>query len=139
MWKGTGTDGKWVYVLEMAKYVVETFTDDIDGTDGAETVTFAFDGTSYEIDLSERNKARLAKALDPFIGVARRSGRRERPAARKAAGRKTAGRTATIWSSLSAEEKDRMRAWGTRRKLTTKTARRIADSAVQAWIDAGKP
>lgn len=124
----------------MAEHIVRTCADDIDGSEGATTVTFAFDGTTYEIDLTDRNKAKLEKALEPFTAVARRSGQRTRAAAgtRRVAG-PTTGRGATLWSSLDAEAKDRMRAWGTRRKLTTKTARRIADSAVQAWVDAGRP
>ena len=55
----------------MGKKEVVTITDDIDGRAGAETVTFAYAGRSYEIDLGEKNKAKLEKALQPFIGAAR--------------------------------------------------------------------
>lgn len=41
--------------------------DDIDGTDADRTVQFSFDGTSYEIDLSNDNAAKLEKALAPFV------------------------------------------------------------------------
>ena len=58
----------------MAKKEVVTITDDIDGRAGAETVTFAYAGRSYEIDLGEKNKAKLEKALEPFIGPARKVG-----------------------------------------------------------------
>lgn len=45
--------------------------DDIDGTEGASTVTFALEGATYEIDLSDHNRENLRKALEPFIFAAR--------------------------------------------------------------------
>lgn len=47
-------------------------TDDIDGTEGAETTTFALHGVTYEIDLNEKNVAKLEKALSPFLDAARK-------------------------------------------------------------------
>ncbi|MDN4613615.1 Lsr2 family protein [Leifsonia sp. F6_8S_P_1B] len=55
----------------MARKVIETILDDIDGSEDASTVFFAFDGRSYEIDLSDENRDRLASALQPFIDAAR--------------------------------------------------------------------
>lgn len=49
-----------------------TLTDDIDGTDGAQTVTFALDGETWEIDLGKQNRDRLTRELAPFIAAARR-------------------------------------------------------------------
>jgi len=45
--------------------------DDIDGTDAAGTVSFAFAGKAYEIDLSENNRAAFAAVLIPFIEKSR--------------------------------------------------------------------
>jgi hypothetical protein len=56
----------------MAKKRIVTITDDIDGRSAAETVSFAYAGRSYEIDLGEKNKAKLEKALEPFISAARK-------------------------------------------------------------------
>src|SRR3982751_4506058 len=70
---------------DMAKRQVVTITDDIDGREGAETVTFAYAGRSYEIDLREKNRTKLEKALEPFIGAARRAAD-SGPGPRKAAG-----------------------------------------------------
>ena len=58
----------------MARKVITTILDDIDGTDDAETVTFSLEGVSYEIDLSAKNKEKLHKALAQFIEAGRRSG-----------------------------------------------------------------
>jgi hypothetical protein len=40
----------------MAKNVSVVITDDLDGSQGAETVAFGLDGVSYEIDLAQPNR-----------------------------------------------------------------------------------
>jgi Lsr2 len=61
----------------MAKSVSVVISDDLDGSPGAATVSFSFDGLNYEIDLGEKNRARLEKSLRPFVGAARRTARRK--------------------------------------------------------------
>lgn len=56
----------------MARQEVVIFEDDIDGTEGATPTTFALDGVQYEIDLSEKNAAKLAEALAVFVEHARK-------------------------------------------------------------------
>jgi hypothetical protein len=51
------------------------FVDDIDGGKADRTVAFAFDGASYEIDLSKKNAAAFERALKPYLGAARRARR----------------------------------------------------------------
>ena len=51
---------------------VITLTDDLDGTKADRTMTFAVDGTTYEIDLSKRNAAAFQKVLAPYVGAARK-------------------------------------------------------------------
>jgi len=62
----------------MAKNVPVVITDDLDGSQAAETVAFGLDGVSYEIDLAQPNRARLAGALAPFIAAGRRVSRGSR-------------------------------------------------------------
>lgn len=60
----------------MARKVVVTLIDDYDGTSPAtETVSFALDGVSYEIDLSGRNAESLRALLEPWVSAGRRTGR----------------------------------------------------------------
>ncbi len=78
----------------MAQEVFVSLTDDLDGSAADETIMFALDGAGYEIDLNAKNAAALRKALDKYVGKARRSatpaaGRRGRPSARRGGG--TAG------------------------------------------------
>lgn len=54
----------------MARQIV--FVDDIDGTEGAETVTFSYRGESFEIDLAPDNAARMDQMLGEFIRAARK-------------------------------------------------------------------
>lgn len=71
----------------MAQRVQVVLVDDIDGGSAAETVSFAVDGVSYEIDLNPGNAIRLRDALAPWVGSARRvSGRRTRRGASRASG-----------------------------------------------------
>ncbi len=59
----------------MAQKVVTELVDDLNGGEADQTVVFAWKGYTYEIDLSEKNVAKLDKALAPFVANARRLGR----------------------------------------------------------------
>jgi hypothetical protein len=82
----------------MARKVVTTLVDDIDGTpieDGkGETVPFALDGVNYEIDLSDGNAAKLRTALEDYVDKGRR------------VGRATSGKAAPRRSSSSGPKED---------------------------------
>src|SRR5690349_11039164 len=67
----------------MAQKVSIVLIDDIDGGDADETVSFALDGTSYEIDLASGNAAKLREALAPYVGHARKVAGTRRGAAKK--------------------------------------------------------
>ncbi|RMI29265.1 histone-like nucleoid-structuring protein Lsr2 [Nocardia stercoris] len=62
----------------MAKKVTVSLIDDVDGESIAvETIEFALDGVSYEIDLSAANAAKLRDGLEEWVSSARKlSGRR---------------------------------------------------------------
>ncbi len=60
----------------MAQRIEVLLTDDLDGTDipagKGETITFALDGKTYEIDLTNKNVGALRKVLSPYVGAGRR-------------------------------------------------------------------
>jgi len=58
----------------VAQKIVTHLVDDIDGGEATRTVTFTFDGKSYEIDLNDKNADTLAAALEPYIAAGRRTG-----------------------------------------------------------------
>ena len=59
----------------MARQVITTLIDDLDGKKADRTVEFSLDGANYTIDLSEANAGKLRKALDPYINAGTRIGR----------------------------------------------------------------
>jgi hypothetical protein len=103
----------------MAKTTVVTVTDDIDGSEGAETVSFSFGGQNYEIDLSAKNLDRFKKGLQPFIDSGRKVGR-------QSAGRSGRGRTARKDSSA-------IRAWAAEQGLAVSERGRIPASVVAKY------
>jgi hypothetical protein len=75
----------------MAQRRVVELIDDLDGKvlDHAETVTFGLDGVDYEIDLSDKNAAKLRGALAPYVAAGRaKSGRRSGGRSGRRPGRK---------------------------------------------------
>ena len=56
----------------MAQKVHIVLVDDIDGSEGTQTVSFGLDGTSYEIDLNDKNADKLRGALAPYVGHGRK-------------------------------------------------------------------
>ncbi|MCU1501729.1 MAG: hypothetical protein JWM12_1083 [Ilumatobacteraceae bacterium] len=68
----------------MAKQIITTVTDDIDGSPEAENITFGFQGVAYSIDLGPKNAEKLQKALKPYIDHAtRQRGASGRPAPKR--------------------------------------------------------
>ncbi|MFD3399857.1 Lsr2 family protein [Kribbella sp. NPDC058693] len=60
----------------MAQRTQVFLTDDLEGVDipagKGETLTFALDGQTYEIDLTNKNAGALRKVLSPYVGAGRR-------------------------------------------------------------------
>jgi Lsr2 len=57
----------------MAQKTIVQLIDDLDQGAADETVTFGLDGTSYEIDLSANNAAKLRDSLAVYVANARRA------------------------------------------------------------------
>ena len=75
----------------MAQKVNIILVDDIDGSEAHETVSFGLDGTSYEIDLSDDNAAKLRDALALYIGHGRKVSGARRGGGRRAASSSSTG------------------------------------------------
>ncbi|MFI9202646.1 Lsr2 family protein [Streptomyces sp. NPDC053048] len=87
----------------MAQKVTVLLVDDLNGGEADETVTFALDGKSYEIDLTTDNAGKLREALADYVKAARRTGKAA--AGRKAAAVKAPGQAA------AGQDTARIRAW----------------------------
>ena len=69
----------------MAQKVNIVLVDDIDGSEATETVSFGLDGTTYEIDLNDKNAAKLRDALATYVGHGRKVGSAPRRGRRSSA------------------------------------------------------
>jgi hypothetical protein len=119
----------------MAQTIVVRLIDDIDGGEADETVSFALDGRSYEIELSKKNASVLRKLLEPYMENGRAAGRAlGHGRARNVSSQKGPSGSKTLFSELSVEERGRFRDWA-----DMPTARRVSDAKVNAWIEAGRP
>jgi len=59
----------------VARREIVVLEDDLDGGDAAETVKFALDGVSYEIDLNNKNAKKLRDSLASYVAAGRKVGR----------------------------------------------------------------
>ncbi|GAA2413525.1 Lsr2 family protein [Streptomyces glaucosporus] len=84
----------------MAQKVQVLLVDDIDGGEADETVTFALDGKTYEIDLTTANADKLRSLLEPYVKHGRRTG-----------GRSARGKSARPSSGGGAQDTAKIRAW----------------------------
>ncbi len=110
----------------MAKKVTVTLVDDFDGAGPAdETVEFALDGVSYEIDLSAKNAQKLRDEMKRWIESGRRVGgrRRGRPGVPAGRGRGTIDR----------EQSAAIREWARRNGHKVSTRGRIPAEVIEAF------
>ena len=119
----------------MARTTQVVLIDDVDGGLAHETLTFALDGVTYEIDLSRSNAARLRKALDPYVNSARRTGGRRTT---KAVSASAPGKRRRTRGSISGRDIPAIRAWAKERGLLSTDRGRIPAS-VLAQYDAAHP
>lgn len=105
----------------MAQKVEVLLVDDIDGGEADETVSFSLDGTTYEIDLSKKNAAKLRGGLEPFVAGARKA---RKPAGRQVRGTRTAG---------SRERSAEIREWAKNHGIKVNERGRIPANVIEKY------
>jgi hypothetical protein len=118
----------------MARKVQILLEDDLDGGPADETLTFALDGVTYEIDLSAANAARLRDDFAAYVGAARKAGRQPRSSASAPAG----GPRKRARPSKSGRDIGAIRAWAKDEGLAVNERGRIP-ADVLAQYDAAHP
>lgn len=113
----------------MAQKVQVILVDDVDGGEADETVSFALDGVSYEIDLSESNATELREALAQWVGHARRVGGRS--TSRRASAPKKNGVAPAAKTDLG-----EVRAWARENGYEVSDRGRVSSQILQAFDDA---
>ncbi|GEL17337.1 histone-like nucleoid-structuring protein Lsr2 [Pseudonocardia asaccharolytica] len=121
----------------MARNVVVRLVDDLDGSDASETVEFAVDGRTYEIDLSEVNRRKLDEALAPFVAAARNTGRggsrRRVGASTVVASRQAAGSAAGATAAEVRARNEAIRAWARENGFEVSSRGRIRGEILEAY------
>jgi hypothetical protein len=105
----------------VASRVVTLITDDLDGSEGAETIAFSLEGVSYEIDLSSTHAQELRSVLEPYM-----------MAGRKTAGRRD-GRRLSDGASADKEQIKAMRDWAKKQGLKVSERGRISAEVQDAY------
>lgn len=86
----------------MASRTIIQLTDDLDGTDGTQTVQFTVNGVDYELDVNDKNAEKFRKALEPYVSAARRAtGRRPSPRGATAKANKEETQAIRQWAKES--------------------------------------
>ena len=116
----------------MGKTTVEVLVDDLDGSEGAETVRLGWDGEWRELELSKRNLASLSRALDKYSTVARpvatdgQARRRRRPSA------------AGSRSAKARRDPKVIRAWATENGIEVPARGRIPSAVERQFNEAAR-
>lgn len=109
----------------MAKRVITTLEDDLDGSQANETITFSIDGAEYEIDLNDAHANELREAVNKYASVARKSAGRARPARRPSAG-----------TGAGSNDTKAVRAWAIENGIPISTRGRIQADVMERYAAA---
>ncbi|MFC0429620.1 Lsr2 family protein [Kutzneria buriramensis] len=112
----------------MAQKVTVALIDDLDGSEASETLEFALDGVSYQIDLSAKNAGKLRDGLASFVASARRSGGRKRGPGRVASGPSKARPAAA-----DREQNQAIREWARKQGMKVSDRGRIPAEVLDAY------
>jgi hypothetical protein len=112
----------------MARKVQVILSDDLDESVSAdETVSFALDGTTYEIDLSDTNAREMREAFSRYVQAARKVGRGGGRASGGGRSRATGG------GRMDREQAGAIRDWARKNGHAVSDRGRIPASVVEAY------
>ena len=121
----------------MAQKTIVTLVDDLTGEEAEDisTVEFSLDGVSYEIDLDDKNSAKLRDALADYVAAARRTGGRRSAGGgrRRSAGAGTGTPRATSPGGYDRETSKQIRAWAKTQGYEVSDRGRVPNNVVEAW------
>lgn len=107
----------------MAKTTV--INSDISGAASAKTVTFGWDGKSFEIDLTEKEKTELAKTLKRYLEAARPAPKGTNTTGPARSGRRAVGPAPAV-----------VRAWARANKVKVPDRGRIPEAVMEKYLAA---
>jgi len=112
----------------MAQKTQVILTDDIDGSEATQTLTFGFQGATYEIDLSDEHAASIEESFAEWIKAARKSAGPRGAAASRATVTRGGGVGGAKRTDL-----DDVRAWARDNGHTVADRGRIKQTVLEAY------
>lgn len=109
----------------MAQKVQVLLIDDLDGVAADETVTFAVDGVTYEIDLTEKNAEKFRTGLSGYMTAGRRTAGRQT--------RGTAAKTPKASSSSASPDTAKIREWAKKKGYEINDRGRVPATIREAY------
>jgi hypothetical protein len=114
----------------VAQKVQVLLVDDLDGGEASETVSFSLDGTSYEIDLSEKNANELRDAFAKYVGAARKAGR---SGSSSAASSRSSSRSRAGSTAMDRDQAAAIRSWAKKQGLKVSDRGRIPATIIEQY------
>ena len=106
----------------MAQRTTVLLTDDLDGSEAVETVSFAVDGRQFEIDLNAEHAADIREMLQLYVEAARQVG-----------GGRSGSPSRTPRTSAATTDGKAMRAWAKAKGYEVSPRGRIPREIVEAY------
>lgn len=114
----------------MAQKVQVLLIDDLDGGEASETVSFALDGSSFEIDLSKKNADDLRDAFAKYVGSARKAGRSTTSSSRSSA---SSTRNRGSSTAMDRDQAAAIRSWAKKQGLKVSDRGRIPATIIEQY------
>ncbi len=102
-------------------------------TEGVAEVSFAFDGSSYEIDLCPDHRTEMEEALAAYVGSARRANRAGTSSPRRATRAATSTGSGRASGGSDREEVQRIREWARENGHKVSERGRLSSSVLEAY------
>jgi hypothetical protein len=106
--------------------------DDLDGSEGVETITYSVDGQEYEIDLSEKNAEKFRSTMKGYIDASR-------PVERRQVMTLASARSSRRQSSRGGSGRDdipQIRAWAESQGMDVSARGRVKKEIIDAYDEA---
>ncbi len=103
------------------RQIMETISDDLDGSANASAVSFSYNGVEYSIDLSNKNKTAFDKVMKPYL-----------EAASKVGGRRTSRRRLS-GSATKRPDLNDVRSWATSQGIKISDRGRVSAEVLAAF------
>jgi len=112
----------------MAQKTQVILTDDLDGSEATQTVTFAFQGTSYEIDLNDEHASSIEESFAEWISNARKTA-----GGRSSSSSSSRSNSSRASSTAKRGDLDAVRAWARDNGHTVSDRGRVSKNILDAF------